>query len=137
MSNPWTPGPWRAERAPFNPNQWAVQSQFLHVNGLTAWHVVATVFGADKAEEASTGGACHSEQADPTARLIAAAPEMAEALELLEDAASCIVATFERIPENYPESRAIHTHEGHTEDYLIAQIKSVRALLARIRGESP
>jgi hypothetical protein len=74
---------------------------------------------------------------EPNGRLIKHAPEMVEALDLLEDAASCLAATFERIPENYPERSAIHTHEGHTEAYLLDQIKAARALLSRIRGDAP
>ncbi len=116
--NPWTPGPW-------------LYQGFIDAGNTSGWYVVVAPHRVISVEGRS------EEEADANARLIAAAPEMAEALEALEDAASCLAATFERIPEDYPERSAIHTHEGHTETYLLDQIKAARALLARIRGETP
>ena len=114
-ATPWTPGPWVLTQ----------DQRHMGSDGVTP---VAEPVRLNPAEFARV-------VADR--RLIAAAPEMAEALEFLEDAASCLVATFEYIPENYPESGPIHTHEGHTEAYLVEQIKAVRALLSRIRGDAP
>lgn len=78
------------------------------------------------------------------ARLIASAPSLLaenqrlraqvaglrEALEHLEDAASCVAATFGHIREDYPERGAIFTHEGHTEAYLLDTINEARAAVA-------
>jgi hypothetical protein len=119
MGNPWTPGRWKYDAGETKDGK---AGFFVHVNGAGIW-----------SDQDNDGGVCSL----PDARLIAAAPEMAEALDLLEDAASCLAATFERIPANYPERSAIHTHEGHTEAYLLDQIKAARVLLSRIRGNAP
>ena len=121
MSNPWTPGPWeaRCRHVDYAGGVWP-ENEFLQ------WEVAGPRVPDGRGE---------FYQAD--ARLIAAAPEMADALGLLEDAASCLIATFGRISENYPEHGAIHTHEDHTEAYLIEQVEAARAILSRIRGDAP
>ena len=126
MTTPWTPGPW----------EWWTSNSFRRLSSAVTRRdgdvLCAVVQRSDGHPDVllRNGG-----WDGPDGRLIAAAPELAKALEMLEDAASCIVATFERIPEDYPERRAIHTHEGHTEAYLREQIDAARALLARIKGE--
>ena len=135
-ANPWTPGPWTWTdgRGPVDISTYASEG-YCNNPQLVGGPMNEDVIGCN--EYWIIGPLMDEAQMRANARLIAAAPEMAEALELLEDAASCLIATFERIPENYPESRAIHTHEGHTEAYLLDQIKAARALLARIRGDAP
>lgn len=133
MKTTWTPGPWRADQALFNINQWTVQSQFLHVNGLTAWHGVATVFGANEAEVASTDGAYCPEQAEPNARLIAAAPEMAAVL-------SGTTGAFLAVLLENMAARLVMLGASEDDDLVVearSRATKTRAILARIKGKTP
>lgn len=116
MSNPWTPGPWDAAPHIFG-SGWMIRREFSCVNGLPAWFAIATLYGADAGVEGYTDGAYCAAQLQPTARLIAAAPEMAEALSDLIEVVDYIERTYgSRI--NPPT------------------LDNARALLARIRGDA-
>ena len=72
-----TPGPWRATDMGGELG-WVVQSNLPCINGLSAWVTVANV-GAPHESDQMFGGRDH--EAD--ARLMAAAPELLEALQAL------------------------------------------------------
>lgn len=100
MSNPWTPGPW------------VVPIGGTEIIITTAEHDehIATIAGlGDKAEA--------------NARLIVAAPEMAEALEMLVDFAKNAPA------QDYNEDRVL--------SWLGFVTSRVDDILARIRGDAP
>jgi hypothetical protein len=101
--NPWTPGPWFAQ-----PGFLTIYNMSDGTSGLTC--AVASVLVDQPGIE----------QANANARLIAAAPEMAEALE------ECA---------NRLKRAAIHL--GSDEEFAEAAVAKYRALLARIRGDAP
>jgi hypothetical protein len=91
--NPWTPGPW-------------LYQGFTEAGDTSGWYVVVAphrVISVEGRDE---------EEADANARLIAAAPEMAEALEQVVD-----------------------YFAADTEPHWLGE--TARALLSRIRGDAP
>lgn len=109
MANSWTPGPW--QRGGLHVSAFVITRQG------TETHPVADVYGS------------------ANARLIAHAPEMAETLGNALEALGGVLA-WHLTPEEY------HKHGLRAEDAASAwtearaEIKNIRALLSRIRGET-
>lgn len=100
-----TPGPWAFSA---DPNQWADGDPTEYEIDSIDCAVVATV------------GAKDAERAFANARLIAAAPELLEALDSLASAVSC--------PSGLPDDECL--------TYLCTTAHNARALLDRIGGAS-
>lgn len=74
-----TPGEWRYARWDNQPH-YLVEVNLPCINGLAAWFSLAHVFIPDEAEIGYTDGAHNESAAEANARLIAAAPDLLEAL---------------------------------------------------------
>lgn len=125
---PWTPGPWRVD--PRYPGD--VQTVDSRFEICTPWYAemaARTCF--------PQGEPISQETAKANARLIAAAPEMAEVLECLANMAR----HFPNIPTygNRPRTGNIYTvADGQGEASItVEDLHRAAALLARIRGETP
>jgi len=104
----FTPGPWTAVRK--HPHIWAIDALSGDPDlGHVKWHSLADVYGCDDM------GAAGSDKAKANARLIAAAPDLFEALRIAEEAL-----------------------EKTANDTLIGRNAAgdARAALAKARGES-
>jgi hypothetical protein len=100
MGNPWTPGRWEYDAGETKDGK---AGFFVHVNGAGIW-----------SDQDNDGGVCSL----PDARLIAAAPEMAEALRLwlAYDSGADDVSMMIRYAE---------------------ALEATKAIYARIRGDAP
>ena len=83
-----------------------------------------SIFDADGCRIASTNGSGTENRAN--ARLIAAAPEMAEALQRIDATLAVLLNDSDR---HYPDELAFTT--------ALEERDSIRTLLARIEGERP
>jgi len=121
MGNPWTAGPWF-----LNVKQLNIFYREQGTSGKTA--LLAKAYAPNGDENAARANA----------RLIAAAPEMAEVLECLARMAEHFPA--ERIYGTRVRSGAIYTVEDveHGEASItVEDLHRARTLLSRIRGETP
>jgi len=118
---PWTPGPWRVENNRFE--HWGLREVVgpsLQVNGF----VIATDVDAKRAA-----------RIEADVRPIAAAPELAEALEPFAK------VRIERANPNaeanspWPDDRVLVGYDGF--ELTVGMIRAVRAALAKARGETP
>ena len=130
-----TPGPWEVMGAgPMN-YPYAIRASHVPldkpgaIRDITRWGAISMPSSSEGRANAALIAAAPSLLAE-NQRLRAQVAGLREALEHLEDAASCVAATFGHIREDYPERGAIFTHEGHTEAYLLDTINEARAALA-------
>lgn len=72
-----TSGPWRARQIRYG--SWSIETELPCINGLSAWFTIATVHAVDDAERLMSDGV--RADANDDARLIAAAPDYAAAVE--------------------------------------------------------
>ena len=112
MRNLWTPGPWPYEYTGDGKRIMVGAGLVEGPNG----YEVAEVYSDD----------CDPAEAEANARLIAAAPEMAEALATAE---RYMVAFYRALSRNIGEENAFADTDP--------MVKNIRALLARIRGDAP
>jgi hypothetical protein len=113
-----TPGPWTASGG-------AVFSETaVHLAGR---YLVASVYGDDPE--------CRKDAAMiDNARLIAAAPDLLEALTGLLEAADAMRGTFGCIQGRHPEEDDTHIHEKWSEDFLKEHSDAARAAIAKAEG---
>lgn len=103
---PWTPGPWQVDNAHHRP-------QITQSNNGWSGYNIAHIYAFAGPELPD-----RSSRTDANARLIAAAPEMAEALQMLHD--------------NIAEYARINNLGGLDNQ----DMRNARAILARIKGET-
>ena len=115
----WTDGPWSCVRK--HPHVWAIDAPGGDIDlGHVKWHSLADVYGCDDMEEVG------SEKARANAHLIAAAPELYEALDKLK-------SSYEALAHDYEYAvGAGDIHPLHAE-----HIQRCAAVLAKARGEQP
>jgi hypothetical protein len=113
MSNPWTPGPWVVH---YNSDGYAIgvkaSDAEQHRKGGAGWPVRRNGISIPSSVEGQAN-----------ARLIAAAPEMAELVEAMARELPPPVSTIQELIEGADKPHPLVAH--------------ARALLARIRGDAP
>jgi len=118
MGNPWTPAPWHA----------TTSGNYVMAGYAAGGYPIARMDDLEAPHSLREGNA----------RLVAAAPEMAEVLECLARMAEHFPA--ERIYGTRPRSGAIYTVadvEHGEASITVEDLHRARAILARIRGETP
>ena len=134
---PWTPGPWEINW--FNCTANASDVAYARTKGDTQLQVghtfwcVARSIGPITIDSNHWSGD-HLDVSEADARLIAAAPEMAEALEAFAVAADWEwdQTVWKRVP---PEEARILWSEQAKQGITLADLMKARALLSRIRGD--
>lgn len=118
---PWTPGPWTV-----TDNSWETSTVYSHDgNGVIA--VCPIDGGVDEWTQD------HLEAVkEANARLIACAPEMAEALEVFSRALGSVADTD---TTHWPDNDTIE-HSGAAEEITWGDLRRARALLAKIGCQS-
>lgn len=119
MSAKHTPGPWVAHPI-------ELMTAGLPYTPVAANTLIAKVY--------STAYGDH-EQSQANARLMAAAPELLQALRDLLEAAGSIQGTFGCIRGDTPEDADLHIHDEWAEGFLKERADQAIAVLAKMEGQ--
>lgn len=76
-----------------------------------------------------------NEEREATARLIAAAPELLEALDAINESVESLHATVGLIAARSEFEEDVHFHEKWAMDELLSKVERARAALSKARGE--
>mgnify|MGYP003543718610 CR=1 len=128
MSGAHTPGPWEAVRI----------YEFIDNPSMRVTAKGGAVFVAQATFDhgARTGGPFLSDvnEMHANARLIAAAPELLQALQDLIEAAESLLGTCGCIRGKTPEHDDLHTHEDWAEKFLNERLQATTAAILKATG---
>jgi len=123
--------------AAHTPGPWAIS---YSVDGMTVDTAKPVRFNLTTAGTAVIARVCAHEDAEhfsgeANARLIAAAPDLAQALADLIEAADSMAGTYGCIRGDTPEDSDTHTHDQWAESFLKECADAARAAIAKATGE--